>query len=330
MKTAAIAKLKGIDTFALVRKLQAHGIRVLGSTIIGLENHTPENIQEVIDCAVRHEADFHQFMLYTPLPGTPLHADLSAQGRMLDESDCPHCDMHGQHRFNYRHPHIHDGRETEFLLQAFRCDFERNGPSIMRMVRTLLNGWQRYKRHPDARIYRRFQREIEGIAPVYAAAVSAAKKYYRHNPLLKAKMSALLNDLVQEFGGKSRRYGIFGGSYMLEKICAEEQRLAQGWTYEPPTFYDANDAALDIGLGKGDKSALSERPKACCAQYASIPFLMPNRPSERAMFRRRYRTLRAIVARNGRQNTRTRSFGNGTFRHALTHSAKCSTSMCWD
>src|SRR5271157_2705290 len=49
-------KLRGIDTFALVRKLQAHGIRVLGSTIIGLENHTPENMQEVIDCAVRHEA----------------------------------------------------------------------------------------------------------------------------------------------------------------------------------------------------------------------------------------------------------------------------------
>ena len=69
-------KLQGIDTFALVRELQSHGIRVLGSTIIGLENHTPENIDEAIDYAARHDTDFHQFMLYTPIPGTPLHAEL--------------------------------------------------------------------------------------------------------------------------------------------------------------------------------------------------------------------------------------------------------------
>jgi len=65
------AKLNGIDTLALVRQLQSHGIRILGSTIIGLENHTPENIDQVIAHAVRHDTDFHQFMLYTPLPGTP-------------------------------------------------------------------------------------------------------------------------------------------------------------------------------------------------------------------------------------------------------------------
>ena len=73
-------KLQGIDTFELVRELQSHGIRVLGSTIIGLENHTPENIDEAIDYAARHDTDFHQFMLYTPIPGTPLHAELAAAG----------------------------------------------------------------------------------------------------------------------------------------------------------------------------------------------------------------------------------------------------------
>ena len=51
-------KLTGVDTFELVRELQSNGIRVLGSTIIGLENHTPENIDEAIDHAVRHDTDF--------------------------------------------------------------------------------------------------------------------------------------------------------------------------------------------------------------------------------------------------------------------------------
>ena len=51
-------KLKGVDTLALVKLLQKNGIRVLGSSIIGLENHTPENISEAIDYAVSHESVF--------------------------------------------------------------------------------------------------------------------------------------------------------------------------------------------------------------------------------------------------------------------------------
>ena len=53
--------------------LRQHGIRVQGSTIIGLEHHTPEEHPAVeIEHAVAHNTDFHQFMLYTPVPGTPL------------------------------------------------------------------------------------------------------------------------------------------------------------------------------------------------------------------------------------------------------------------
>ena len=41
-------KLSNIDTHALVDQLQSHGVHVLGSTIIGLENHTPENMDEAM------------------------------------------------------------------------------------------------------------------------------------------------------------------------------------------------------------------------------------------------------------------------------------------
>jgi len=44
-------KLNGIDTMKLVRELQSHGIRVLGSTIIGMEHHTLENMDEAIEYA---------------------------------------------------------------------------------------------------------------------------------------------------------------------------------------------------------------------------------------------------------------------------------------
>ncbi len=69
---AGYRKLNGTDIGQLTRELREHGIRVQGSTIIGLEHHTPENIGEEIETAVGYQTDFHQFMLYTPVPGTPL------------------------------------------------------------------------------------------------------------------------------------------------------------------------------------------------------------------------------------------------------------------
>ena len=134
------AKVRGVDTRDLVRTLQSHGISVLGSTIIGMEQHTPENIDAAIDLAVSHDTEFHQFMLYTAVPGTPLYESLRAQGELLEPCECPEADAHGQLRFNFRHPHIHAGEETEFLLRAFRRDFEVNGPSVLRMARTVLRG----------------------------------------------------------------------------------------------------------------------------------------------------------------------------------------------
>ena len=74
------SKLNGADTLKLTRELREHGIVLLGSTIIGLEHHTPENVYEEIEHAIAHETDLHQFMLYTPVPGTPLYFEMAGTG----------------------------------------------------------------------------------------------------------------------------------------------------------------------------------------------------------------------------------------------------------
>ncbi len=234
------AKLHDIDTRKLVGELQSHGIRVLGSSIIGLEEHTPENIDQVIDYAVRHDTDFHQFMLYMPIPGTPLHEELSALGRIKPPSECDEADVHGQLMFNYRHLHIPDGQESEFIRQAFERDFQVNGPSVARIVRTTLAGWKRYKDHPDSRIRRRYAWEVKRLGTAFSAAIKAMGIYYRKNATMRTKMSAILKDLHYEFGLKSRLSAIMGGRYVFWKIRKEEKRLATGWTYEPPMFYEKN------------------------------------------------------------------------------------------
>jgi len=235
-KDSRYSKLKGMDTHALVRTLQAHGIRVLGSSIIGLEEHTPENIDAAIDHAITHDTDFHQFMLYTPIPGTPLHAEHQAAGTLVDLGELEYADTHGQYRFNHRHPHIKEGQETKFLHRAFCRDFEVNGPSLVRMARTMLQGWCRYKNHPSRPIRERFVWDARSLATLYAGALWATRHWYRADAALSAKISRVLKDIHNEFGLKSRLAAPLVGRYVRWKMWREERRLRRGWTYEPPTF----------------------------------------------------------------------------------------------
>jgi radical SAM superfamily enzyme YgiQ (UPF0313 family) len=237
-------KLKDVNVLELIQNLQSHGIRVLGSSIIGLENHTPENIEKVIEYAVSHNTDFHQFMLYTPNPGTPLYEKHKKDGTLFPESEFPAADTHGQYRFNYRHKHIHDGMEEQLLIKAFQQDFDVNGPSLARLIRTILKGWQRYKNHPDKCIRDRFDWEVDPLRSSYAGAVWAMRKWYRRNERMKEKINSLLQDIYEEFGWKTRVIAPLAGRYIFATLKREEKRLANGWTYEPETYYEKNEAAL--------------------------------------------------------------------------------------
>ena len=180
-ENSAYQKLRGVDTQALVRRLQSEGIRVLGSTIIGLDEHTPANIDAAIDYAVSHDTVFHQFMLYMPSPGTPLYEARRREGSLFSEDEFPAADGHGQYRFSYRHKNFRNGEEEQHLLKAFRRDFEINGPSLARLIAVLLKGWQRHKNHPDRCVRERFAREVAPLRSTYAGAVWAMRKWSRGN-----------------------------------------------------------------------------------------------------------------------------------------------------
>lgn len=258
------AKLRNIDTHLLIKKLQSHGIRVLGSSIIGLEHHTPENIDRVIDYAINHDTVFHQFMLYTPVAGTPLFEHHRKEGTLIPESVFPVADAHGQYRFNYHHRHIHDGEEEQFLLDAFRKDFEVNGPSLARLIRVTLNGWQKYKNHPDKRIRGRFSGKVNILKTRHAGAVWAMRKYYRKNAPIKAKMDALLDSLYKEFGLKTRVAATLIGRFLYVTLKKEEKRLARGWTYEPASFYEKNAAAI------ASEGTVKEHPRLLPSRIRSV------------------------------------------------------------
>jgi len=240
------AKLKDTDSHELTHMLREHGIRVQGSTIIGLEHHTPDNIREEIEYAVAHNTDFHQFMLYTPVPGTPLFQQMSEQGRMLEGIDL--ADIHGQDKFNFRHAAISRDDSKRFLDWAFWRDFERNGPSLYRMCETMLQGWRRYKNYPDLRVRERFARENVKLRTAYSAALWAAEKYFRRvNQDVSRQIHELRREIGKEFGAMSRVLSAAMGPVLLWSTRREDRRLARGVTYEPPTILERRNWAPTAG-----------------------------------------------------------------------------------
>jgi hypothetical protein len=234
---SSYTKLNGTDTRALTRELRRHGIKLLGSTIVGLEHHTPENIGAEIEHAVSHDTDFHQFMLYTPVPGTPLFFEMQEQGRMLPGIEL--ADIHGQHEFNFEHAAISKKDSKRWLDFAFRRDFERNGPSIYRICRTTLEGWKRYKNDPDARVRARFAWEARSLKDGYAAALWAMERHLRRtNRAVADKIRSLRQEVASEFGLLSRLVSAALGPVLLWSARREERRLAEGMTYEPSTIIE--------------------------------------------------------------------------------------------
>jgi hypothetical protein len=143
----AFAKNAAVDPRALVRGLRDRGISVLGSGILCMEHHTPDNIQQDIDFLVGLDADMVQFMLLTPLPVTGLYRDMQRRG-MLRE-DVPYADNHGQKHLAYHHPAFLAGDPERWLNRAFRQDYERNSSTMLRMVDTTLRGYEHLAAQPD-------------------------------------------------------------------------------------------------------------------------------------------------------------------------------------
>jgi radical SAM superfamily enzyme YgiQ (UPF0313 family) len=230
------AKLQGHDTLALSRELRQHGIKLLGSTIVGLEHHTPENIRDEIEHAVSHETDFHQFMLYTPVPGTPLYQEMQEKRLLLDVDLA---DIHGQHKFNFKHSAISRDDSSRFLELAFQRDFQRNGPSLYRICRTTMQGWKRYKSDSDLRVRERFGWEIRSIKTAYGGLLWAMERQLRRtNETMSQQIRALRKEIGCEFGVVNRVIAGLLGPVLLWTSRREQKGLAAGKTYEPKTFIE--------------------------------------------------------------------------------------------
>lgn len=226
-------KTKGVDLKEIISSLRKYGIQVLGSGILFLEHHTHETIHEDIDYLIGLETDFVQFMELGPLPGTALFEDYDKAG--LLRYDIPFEDWHGQDKIWFNHEHFSRDETAYYTQLAFQTDYQRQGPSLLRLVDTSLRGYRTVKSHPDARIRgltSRLRKRCLEFRPLFLACRSSAEN------LATIKLLDYLEKEFRKEFGLATPLDHLASWVVLAASAIERIRL---WNpshmYQPPTIY---------------------------------------------------------------------------------------------
>jgi hypothetical protein len=184
-------KNKGIDLQAMIRSLRDHGIMVLASGILFLEQHDEKTIWDDIRFVAGMEPDLVQFMQLGPMPQTKLFLDYKRKGIL--RTDVPYEEWHGQGRIWFEHPHFSPEESEKVLRAAFRYDFDTNGSSLLRMCDTTVRGYRTLSGSKDPYLARRGAMMKKAVG-MYTPVLPVLKRYAQND-----RVRSLTDDVIAKF-----------------------------------------------------------------------------------------------------------------------------------
>ncbi len=231
----AFEKNDGIRPKDLVRELRERGISVLGSGILCMDHHTPENIHEDIDFMIDIEADTVQFMLFTPLPVTALYKRLMKKG--LIKEDLPFEEWHGQKMLNWNHPAFPGDTAEQFLGHAFRKEYEVNSSTLYRVIETATMGYEKLRdtENRSANLESRMETLRERVKK-YAVMLPTIEAN-AVNEKERARAAALRKRIDGILGKPSLKYAILAQAAKLIAWLWKWRLKLKGDVIQPRTIY---------------------------------------------------------------------------------------------
>lgn len=143
----------GKDAAQVISELHRWGITIVGSCILGLDFHTPENIEEDMDYFVSLKPDFYQVAPLTPCPGTMLFERMQEEGRLYDHYAFEEVHIWSDKLFS--HPHFSDGDLTRYFDLCHEKLVNTNGPAMLNIADVMLQGFLTMRHHPNPHIQQR-------------------------------------------------------------------------------------------------------------------------------------------------------------------------------
>ncbi len=129
---------KGTTTAEIARGVKLSkeaGIDVLNCIIFGFMYDTMETMRKTLDFACKLNAEFTQFSIATPLPGTPYYDVVKGKGYLV--SDWENCDSF--HKAGVNFPQLSSDDITCFLKEAYSRYYLRKDYASLMFKRSLMS-----------------------------------------------------------------------------------------------------------------------------------------------------------------------------------------------
>ena len=143
--------------------------------IIGFDYQTEDVVAEELDKLMKLKPTLSQFMIYGPVPGTPFYERIIKENLLHDVYiKDPELFYRRGDGFTtmIKHPTLSPDQIEKIQRWCFKQDFERLGPSIIRVQETRLLGYQKLKNSTKSLSAREGEVLRQGIAEVPIPCIS--------------------------------------------------------------------------------------------------------------------------------------------------------------
>ncbi|MCP3951471.1 MAG: radical SAM protein [Desulfobacterales bacterium] len=109
-----------------IKRYHDHGIGVEGTILLGLDDHTEDDIKRLIDFLLEIELDLAEFTVLTPFPNTRAYADLQREKRILSSN----WDDYSADKVVFQPKQMHPQRLQELLDYAWETFYQDESQEI--------------------------------------------------------------------------------------------------------------------------------------------------------------------------------------------------------
>jgi len=200
-----------VDFRQVFGNLRAHGIKTVAACITAVPGHTLNTQQADIRRALDFGATLYQFSSYTPFPGTPLWKRLREKGLMVYDCATQGFEPGWWKNYDgitlvYKHPHLSEKQARELPDRAWKEEYRRYGPAMLRMLECDLTAWEVFRKEADTP---RMKRILEDKAGALKAARPLVTVMLRKDLGLSAPAIAKAGELLQKIEKRFGRMGRF-------------------------------------------------------------------------------------------------------------------------
>lgn len=198
------AKQQGRPVAEILGEFRQHGITILTSMIVGFDYQTPQVIADELDGLMKLQPALAQFLIYGPVPGTPFYdrivKDNSLQDVYRTDPERFYRDSDGFQTL-VKHPTMTAVEIESIQRQCFDVDFQTLGPSIYRVLDTLLLGYETLRSSPSPVLRKKaafYAAELRKAYPIFLAG-----KLLGPNPRVRSWIANLERRIQSHFGAPS-------------------------------------------------------------------------------------------------------------------------------